>query len=814
MDIEMFLSLSAVGMLPVIASVALSALFRRESMQKVPYMQKQILAGLIFGAIAVCATEFGVPFNDTIVNVRDAAPICAALIFGAPAGIIAGVIGAAERWFAVYWGRGYFTRLGCTIATFLAGVLAGVLRKRLFNDQMPPFGHALVIAVVTEVIHMIMIFITNLTFAKDAFRYIQACTLPMVIVNALSASLAVYAVRRFEEGRKTVRREGPPKISELFESQLVKIVLLTYFITSGFTYLMQNEISKENTARTFEMTLVSVVNDALNRADDDIITLTRRIEAEINKDDEISLKELADEFDIYAINIINREGKITRSNLDRFAGGDTNDLFYFPMMYFTLLGEDENTLYVSSLDAPKFDPDHPLKECVVRSGNVLIQIFLTESQLFNMFEVCLPRTVANRQIGEDGGILVMNQDRKLIYSTTGLLADPASDRSRDFSIDLDSMETYTLQHCTLGNEDYYCMYTEKYGYYFISVLSEKEADFSKDLAVHLNFFLLTITFGLLFVMIFISIRKLIVGNISKVNESLSEITDGNLDTVVNVRASQEFVDLSDDINQTVDTLKRYIAEANARIDTELKYAREIQFSALPSVYPDREEIELFALMDRAREVGGDFYDFYFLDRNELVFLIADVSGKGIPASLFMMRAKTILKSFAENRIPPAEIFARANEQLCEGNETNMFVTAWMGILDLENGELKYVNAGHNHPLLRRKGGTFEYLKDHSGFVLAGMEGITYKAQTVVLDPSDEIFLYTDGVVEATDANEQLYGDDRLQNCLNAHLDEDAQSICAAVRKDVDDFYNGSPQFDDITEISVKFRKYMEHRTED
>ncbi len=189
-----------------------------------------------------------------------------------------------------------------------------------------------------------------------------------------------------------------------------------------------------------------------------------------------------------------------------------------------------------------------------------------------------------------------------------------------------------------------------------------------------------------------------VKNIYRINDSLSAITEGNLDTVVNVRSHVEFEDLSDDINSTVDTLKRYIADAAARIDAELAFAKAIQHSALPSVfppYPGRKEFDLHAAMFTAREVGGDFYDFYFVDDDTLAFLVADVSGKGIPAAMFMMQSKTLLKSCAESGMSVEQVFTTANEKLCEGNEAGMFVTAWMGLLNVKTGQLTFANAGHN-----------------------------------------------------------------------------------------------------------------------
>ena len=226
-----------------------------------------------------------------------------------------------------------------------------------------------------------------------------------------------------------------------------------------------------------------------------------------------------------------------------------------------------------------------------------------------------------------------------------------------------------------------------------------------------------VVFGMLFIVVYFLIKKLIVDNMVKINRSLAKITNGNLDTVVDVRTNEKFASLSDDINSTVLTLKRYIAEAAARIDKELKFAKAIRHSAIPMVfppYPAHGEFDIYATMDTAKEVGGDFYDFYFVGESKLGFLIADVSGKGIPAAMFMMTAKTLIKGYAESGKSVDEVFTIANAKLCESNEAGMFVTAWMGILDITTGLLEFANAGHNPPLVRHVDGRFEFLKSKSG----------------------------------------------------------------------------------------------------
>ncbi|MGN0181986.1 MAG: SpoIIE family protein phosphatase, partial [Candidatus Ornithomonoglobus sp.] len=346
------------------------------------------------------------------------------------------------------------------------------------------------------------------------------------------------------------------------------------------------------------------------------------------------------------------------------------------------------------------------------------------------------------------------------------------------------------------------------GYYIIGAMPKSEALFMRDVSVYLNVFMEILVFAVLFVLIYFLIKKVIIDNLYKINGTLAEITGGNLKVTVDVRTNEEFASLSDDINQTVSTLKHYIAEAETRIDKELEVAREIQYSALPSVfslYTNRESFEIYAQMIAAKEVGGDFYDFYMLGDSTLAFLVADVSDKGIPAAMFMMQAKTIIKDLTESGLELSEIFTTANKKLCENNDAGMFVTAWMGILDLKTGLLKFVNAGHNPPLIRQGDGKFVYLKARSGMVLAGMDGIKYRQNELQLTPGDQIFLYTDGVTEATDKSNQLYGEERLLKTVNWNIVKSPQDLCKAVKADVDTFVGEAPQSDDITMLSVELQ---------
>ncbi len=269
--------------------------------------------------------------------------------------------------------------------------------------------------------------------------------------------------------------------------------------------------------------------------------------------------------------------------------------------------------------------------------------------------------------------------------------------------------------------------------------------------------------------------------------------------------ANSFNAMMQDIADYMRDLKTVTAEKE-RIGAELNVAAHIQASMLPCIfppYPDRPEFDIYAAMRPAKEVGGDFYDFFLVDENHLAVVIADVSGKGVPAALFMVIAKTLIKNHAQNKESPGDVFTGVNAQLCENNEECMFVTAWMGVLDIAGGEFLYVNAGHNPPLLKRKDGGFAYLKTRPGFVLAGMEGIKYRHNKLCLCPGDILYLYTDGVTEATDSRQELYGEERLNSVLNRSADLPLDELLQAVKNDIDGFVGEAPQFDDITMLALK-----------
>ncbi len=670
-------------LLPVAATIMLFLLKRDTRFGSMSNWKQQVVIGVVFGTIAILGTEFGIDTKDATMNVRDAAPLTAGLVFGPQAGVIAGFMGGIERWFAALWGRGVFTRIGCSLGTIGAGLFAAYLNKHIFDGKTPNVALSYLIGSVVEVCHLMLVFVTNMDEAERALMVVSACTIPMVLCNSLSIMMAVLAYKLLSKEPPFLAK-GQKPISRIVQSNMLVITILAFLACTGFSYLLQTSAMQEQTTKVFKLNL----NDAV---------------------------------------------ELIRSRPE--------DL----------------------------------------------------------------REITSWRVGESGLVMAVDDQGKLISSIASV-----DGKSLDY-LDLTEWETrpadelFTQRYLGV---DMYVMLSRYEGYTVVAMLPRAEAEFTRDSSVLVSSFMITLVFAALFTGIYSTIKRSVVDNVHEVNESLAKITAGDLNVKVDVGGNREFNELSEDINETVDALKDAIAEASARIDKELEYARTIQRNALPMVfppYPARHDFEIFASMDAAKEVGGDFYDFYLVDDEHLAFVIADVSDKGIPAALFMMSAKMTLKSLATSGLPVNEVFKRANNYLCEGNETEMFVTCWMGVLDLTTGQVTYANAGHNPPALAHAGDSFEYVvTNRPNMVLAGMEGIPYRLYTLDLVPGDTLFLYTDGVTEASDEVLAMFGEDRLKASLDANGALDVESLCKRVRVDVDAFVGGAPQFDDMTMLALRY----------
>lgn len=256
-------------------------------------------------------------------------------------------------------------------------------------------------------------------------------------------------------------------------------------------------------------------------------------------------------------------------------------------------------------------------------------------------------------------------------------------------------------------------------------------------------------------------------------------------------------------------MEKYEAQQKetARLDTELTMATRIQAETLPNIFPafpEREDFNIYASMNPAKEVGGDFYDFFLIDDTHLGLVMADVSGKGIPAALFMMVSKILVQNYAMMGLSPKEVLESVNRQICANNPEEMFVTVWYGCLDLETGKLTASNAGHEYPVLKKAGESFELIKDKHGLVVGGMDGVKYSQYELQMDPGAKLFLYTDGVAEATNAENELFGTERMISALRIMENDSPKDVLGVVNAAVEDFVKDAPQFDDLTMMCVEF----------
>ena len=776
--------------------------------KNLPYMTKQIIIGVLFGGLSAFASSFGMEWLGTVVNVRDAAPLSAGLIFGAPAGIISGFIGGLYRWFSVYWGGGTYTQLACSLATILAGFMAAGLRKLMFDNKKPTWSYGICIAIVCEVIHMILIFITNMDNSSKAFEFVKGATGPMMLGNSIAVGVSIILVSLFShEG--FFRKKTSEGIANTFQRRLLACIVVAYLITSTFTLVLQNGMAQIETKKVFTVSMNDVENTVREKSDLHLLGIVEQVRGEYENDPTVSLSELTEKYDIKEINIVDSGGIITNSTEADSIGYDMNCKAQSKEFVDKLNVQDS---FVQEYSRRGKDEAVWRKYAAVNlTGGGFIQVGYDAEQFHKMLNKFVIDVTKNRHVGTAGFVAVLDEELCMVIddayagkhvSTIGI--EPPDEMSQ-------GKTSTTLYYADIvdgvSDASIEYMYVFKFveGYCLIAAMPVSEAMFMRDASMLTSIFMQVIIFATLFVFIYILIKRVIINNLKKVNDTLARITKGDLNVTVDVRSNREFSSLSDDINSTVTTLKRYIAEAAARIDKELEYAKQIQLSALPTNFPKDEDYNIYAQMIAAKEVGGDFYDFYKLNDTTVAFLAADVSGKGIPAAMFMMTAKTIIKDLAESGMAVNDIFTKANEKLCENNESGMFVTAWMGILDLTTGNLQFANAGHNPPVLKRRDGAFEYLKTRAGFVLAGMEGVRYRVGELTLYPGDRLFLYTDGVPEATNADNKLYGEDRLLSFMNQNATIEATAFLPALKANIDEFVGEAPQFDDITMLMFDYK---------
>lgn len=795
-------------MIPVILAVAFYLLQHTTSFGSIKPWIQNVLIGVAFGIVAMYGTAFGVDVGGAAANARDAAPLCAGLFFSGPAGLIAGLIGGVYRWIAAEaFGVGVYTKVACSVSTAIAGVYAAAIRELVFEKRNPKWYTAFLIGVIIESFHMLMVFLTHIGDTGQALEIIKIVTFPMILVNAFAIGFTagilevLNRVKMHHDGEHYIKEK--PTISERIQLVLLIIVVLSFLLTSSLSYLIQTEQTQKNVGNLLRTDIQDMVDDISDITDGKMIDIAVAVAKEYNSGTERPIDEIAKWYGLTEIHVVGSDGFIKASTNGPYEGYNMKNSG-ITGVFMELCNSNSSMVkdYV-----PHSDDDTVRRKYAGASTNNggFVLVGVNDAQLQDKISSNISSFAKNRHIGNTGSLLIVDSQNRILscpeesfigrnLMTTGLWI-------------WDNFEPGVTYKSEVFGQEVFAMFQKEDGYKVIGIYPVSEAMTPRDINIYMNAFCQILVFAFLFAAVFFGINTVVVKRVKKINASLEKITAGNLDEVVDVNDSQELATLSGEINTTVDRLKEYIAEAAARIDQELEFAKNIQLSALPSrfpAFPDVHEFDIYASMDAAKEVGGDFYDFYIPENDKLAFLIADVSGKGIPAAMFMMQAKTMINGFISAGFSVNDTFEVANTKLCNNNDAEMFVTAWQGILDINTGHIDFANAGHNPPLVYRDKEGWSYLRSKVGFVLAGMEGIKYKLQSLDLNPGDKIFLYTDGIVEAQNISNELYGEERLLNYLNEHTTDSPKATIKGVKASVDEFAGEADQFDDMTMLLIEF----------
>lgn len=515
------------------------------------------------------------------------------------------------------------------------------------------------------------------------------------------------------------------------------------------------------------------------------------------------------------ISVVNANGIITHSSNPMHRGYDIKDDERLAPFMCLLDGE---TSFGDSFETSPFDGSKELAYLgrTFRDNSGFMLFGINEYNYSVYWQEQIAIATEDTRLGMTGYIINCDME-KHISSVTHTARDVVGDTFEEVSLLPETDGKIKESMAMLYGSQCYVSAMKTPDYYVIGAYPVAEADqfeMQNNILYVILFFVILNAF---FVTLFELLKRIVIKDVEKTHASLKRITAGDLDERVTAGGSLEFVELSDGINETVDRLKDLIEEEKRRIRTELENAKNIQESAVPQVFPEDERFGLYALMDTAEAVGGDFYDFFMTDANTLAIVMADVSGKGMPAALYMMRAKTLIKTYADQGLPVEEVARAVNAALCEEKSANMFVTVWLGFLKLDTGVLEYVHAGHTMPVL--VGSEVSFINQKKDVVMGGLKKAKYLRQEVTLSPGDGIFLYTDGVTEARDVSENMYGNKRLLDFISREFAEidapDANGYCKAacemVYDDVKAFVSDAKQFDDITMMMVKVNGDGSHR---
>ncbi len=780
-------------------------LLKKTKFGQIKPVYSQLIIGIFFGGYSIFAIQFGISFENYTLVIGTCLPLAISLCFDGFEGIFVGAIACIYRIIAgEFLCADYWSRYASGFAFLIAGILGYFIRKFVFKSKRPSWFFGFIFGGAMEGVSILLSMFFSSTNIYSAFETVSSTLFVAIFSNAFLTMIPLILLN-IAEKKKTFLFRKQRTLSEIFQFVLLGGFIAAYVVTVSFTYAIQTAEAETSANALLNENLADVDTDINENCTEKLMEKIVSIKGKITiQTSEESLNAILGEYGLSEISIANSVGVVVTSTNAKYIGFDMHSGEQ-SKEFCALLGSG---LYYVKQDymATSLDPSVYMRYGGGKlDGGFFFAGYNAEAYKTDYIGKAY-NCIKNRHVDSNGGILLTDKNGLVICDNLGGGQYTSQYMIDDLTV-LKSVANSEIKDISISEIECHSLIYKNNDCYIIVFIPKKDVYASSKNTILVLSLIQYVIFAILFGTIYFLTEKLIVEKFEHVAVSLNKISSGNLEERVEVKGSVEFDSLSKDINCTVTTLEKYIKDAENRMNAELELARQIQKSSLPSyfpAYPERKDFDIYASMDAAKEVGGDFYDFYLIDKNKILFLVADVSGKGIPAALFMMKTKTMLKSLIESGKSIDEAFKITNENLCHNNDADMFVTSFAAILNLCDGELQYVNAGHCYPLISRKNGPFEFIKEKGNFVLGGLEGTDYSLHTLNINVGDRLFLYTDGVSESKNVNDELFGEERLKESLSKISGgSNVKEMCEAIKKDLELFSIDTPQFDDITMLTLR-----------
>ena len=805
---------------------------------------KQSIGGVLLGGCAIGALYLSVEYFDTSLSSINASVLLSSLALGPISGSITGVMAVVARFLHDSFDSGSITQYEYPglITTTAIAILAPLVKHFLFRKEEVSWYYGALLGATFEALWTLSFFAVFNDALKTAYEIVSVVGWRSVATVASSVGgglliimlIDVFPLRKKKEEKAA--RISRFKLKNTLGIGLMLALAATLSLSLGAAYGTQSKAAYGQMANELTLNAQNLASSITETGDIRFAEYAKMVSGSFAAPDSADYNaELAEA--IYMLPITNasfigEDAKVAYSSDASLIGKDIRTDFEEQVADLTSLLEDPvaGDVVVLPLIEKKLVPGSggsigPLtrgvKYTAIRfiSADLKGMILLASSisEYTKALDPVIAAAAHNRRIGESGYLFICSSAStgQFIVSAgkDGLEGKRIFQTGITFVQNADDANPIGL--LTAFNEPCYYLVIPHESYFIYGIYPESEVNFQRDSTFYMIAYLLLLVVGVIFLLVFALLDWQVIGKLQRLGDKLESISGGNLETKVGRLGNEEFDRLAYSVDETVGVLRGYIDREAKRIDHDLALARDIQFGSLPSVAPllKYHDFKIGALMTPAKEVGGDFYDFFLLPDGRLAFLIADVSDKGIPSAMFMMRAKAMIHALCQLGLPCDEVFADTNRNLIEKNDLNMFITAWLGFLDRETGALEYVNAGHNPPLLRKKW-AYRYLDDDPSPVLGAFSDASYERRTLKLKPLDGLFLYTDGVTEATNAKMELFGEERLCDFLNGFADFEPEKMCDSALAAVNAFLDGSDQNDDITMVSLTYMGPYEEKTTD